>query len=311
MDKDGNVADVISSPDSIPGRMNLGRLYAPYFSGAARDVRKLVLEQMGYNRHHKANITIDELHSVPDAMMQQAIATLLQFYSIVSPRMKREYLALPDHEKWEWIAMTMNETSKGAPRLYMPIEFDDEARLNGEAKFFDEMVEAIEKEFGHCLIYGPVSYVTRAGKRVTTKNNVRIAPIYFMELDKIADDWLAADIGKHSNFGILAAMNRREKYATPWRRTPPRAIGETEGRLYCMYGGRWMIAELIDRNGNIAVQREMGNKILRADKPTQIEKIVDRTKFEFNNTRPLQMLRHRFRCMGFDLVYYPEKKRAQ
>lgn len=294
VDADGNVADIISGPDSVPGRMNLGRLYAPYFNAAGRDVKRQVLDEMGFGRFYDKKITREDLEAVPEPQFKKGLDTLLLFYSIVSPRMYREYVeVLTEDERYEWLMMVFNE----APYLYIPI--DTEIPL-------DEMVVRIEENFK--LTYGPVSYVGRSGKRVTTKNKFRISPLYMMLLDKIADAWLSADIGKHSNFGILAAMNQGDKFSTPWRKTPPRAIGETEGRLYCMYGGREMIAEMMDRSGNIATQKEIAKNIIRADKPSDIKRVVDRERVPLGNARPNQMLHHIFRCVGFDVVYKPEKK---
>ena len=300
VDSDGNVADLITSPDSVPGRMNLGRLYAPYFNSAARDVRKQMLEELGYNRNYKGHFTEEEFLSIPDAMIQKAISTLLEFYTIVSPRSYKEFTEnLTPAERTEWMLQILNK----AIYLYMPIE-DEEGDLEGKRLFYDEMVMEIEKRFK--ITYGQVTYVGRSGKRTLTKNKFRIAPLYIMPLDKIADTWLAVDIGKHSNFGILAAMNETDKFSVPWHRTPPRTIGETEGRLYNMYGGREMIAELLDRSGNIETQYEAAKVVLRADKPTNIERLIDRNKIPLGNSRSNQIAHHTFMCMGFDVVYEPE-----
>ena len=304
VDEDGNVADIISSPDSIPGRMNLGRLYGPYFNAAARDVRRLILETLGYHRHHKEAIALEEYQSLPQDRVQKAIEILMTYYNIVSPRTLKEFQEnLTPDERDQWMLTVLNV----AIYNYIPVE-DDGLSDNSPfpKKFLDEKVEALEKTFK--ITYGPVSYVGRSGKRVTTVNKFRIAPIYFMLLDKIADTWLAADIGKHNNFGILTAMNEEDKFSSPWRRTTPRTISETEGRIYCMYGGQTMIAEMMDRSGNLETQKEMAKNILEADHPSRIYRLVDRDKIKFGNARSNQILHHICKCMGFDLVYKPEKK---
>lgn len=79
-----------------------------------------------------------------------------------------------------------------------------------DPKPFDEMVLEIEEHVK--MVYGPVTYVGHSGERVTTKNDVRIAEIPVMLLDKIADDWLATSSGKHSNIGILAARVTADRY---------------------------------------------------------------------------------------------------
>lgn len=293
VDEDGNRADIISGPDSIPGRMNLGRLYAPYFNAAARDVKKMVLEAMGFDRQFQGKVTMEQVVSIPKEKYDQGVAIMLKFYSIISERQYQEFTQnLNEEEQQHWMMLYINEP----PYLYIPVDSE---------KLLDEVVVEIEKNFK--LVYGPVSYVGRSGQRVVTKNKFRIAPLYMMLLDKIADAWLSVDIGKHSNFGILAAMNRMDKHSTPWRRTPPRLFGETESQLYCCYGGREMIAELLDRSGNITSQKEIAKKILHEENPTNIEELLDREKIPLGNARPIQITQHLFNCAGFRVKYGEEK----
>lgn len=293
VDEDGNRADIITGPDSIPGRMNLGRLYTPYFTGAARDIRKQMLEEIGIDRNFKGKMTPDELIQYSGPGMDKAIQTLLLLYSIVSPRTHDEFAnVLTPEERLCWLTDIVNDKIY----LYIPIESE---------KMLDQMVLEIEKNFK--LVYGPVSYVGRSGKRVTTKNKFRIAPLYMMLLDKIADAWLSVDIGKHNNFGILAAMNKADKHSTPWRKTPPRLFGETESQLYCCYGGREMIAELLDRSGSIASQKAISKKILTCNDPVNIDEVIDREEIQFGNARPIQIAQHLFNCAGFSVVYSKEE----
>lgn len=293
VDADGNRAHIISGPDSIPGRMNLGRLYIPYFGAAARDIRKQMLEEMGLDRNFSGQMTVEEMQSLPLAGLQKAIGTMLLLYKIVSPRQYKEYTeCLTDEEQWIWLTDIVNTHLY----LYIPIETQ---------KSFDKIVLEIEKNFK--LVYGPVSYVGRSGRRIMTKNSVRIAPIPIMLLDKIADTWLSADIGKHNNFGITAAMNRADKYSRPWRYTPPRLMGESENRVYVMYGGRKMMAEMMDRSHSIVSQKHIAYRLTHSKNPLNIEKIIDRDKIPFDGVRSVQILQHVFRCCGFQVVYEPEE----
>jgi len=293
VDSDGNRADIITAPDSIPGRMNLGRLYGPYFAGAARDVRKQMLEAFGYDRNFKGPISLAQVKAIPEANMDAGLRLMLRLYEIVSPRTFYEFTQeLTQEERYAWIKSIIDKHLY----LYVPIETEMQ---------FDEMVVLIEARFK--LIYGPVTYIGRSGKTITTKNNFRIAPMYTMLLDKIADAWLSVDIGKHSNFGILAPMNWADKYAAPWRRTPPRNAGETEARLYAGVGGREMIAEMLDRSGNIASQKEIATNILHAENPANIECVIDRNKIPLGSSRPIQIAQHYFRCCGFEVVFKEEQ----
>ena len=311
VDADGNRADIITGPDSVPGRMNLGRLHGPFFNAAARDVRKQMLEAIGLPRNFNGKLTLEELQTLPAEKIDDAIALMLDYYKLTSIYSFEEFTErLTVDERWVWLLDIFNNML----RNYFPI--------GNKTGSYSEMVKQMEFEYfkeidpdlaktvasRFKMTYGPVTYVGHSGKPVTTRNNIRIAPISIMLLDKIADSWLASDIGKHSNLGIVTAMNRPDKHTRPWRRTAPRVIGETEGRLYCNYGGQLFIAELMDRNGNIATQREMPRQILRAENPSSIPCLVDRDKIKFNNTRPLQIVNQFNYCLGIRHVYRKEQK---
>jgi hypothetical protein len=127
-----------------------------------------------------------------------------------------------------------------------------------------------------------------------------------MLLEKIADDWTAVSTGNLQLHGLLAQVNRREKHARPYRNTPVRTIGETEGRLFVGYCGREAVAEMLDRSGNPLVQRHMARNILDAEKPSDIKEIVDRNLVTYGNTKPIQIINHMFTCTGFKTKYVEE-----
>lgn len=293
IDSDGNRAHILSSPDSIPGRMNLPRLYIPYFAAVARDVRRRMLEELGIDRHFSGKMTIEELYAIPDNKINTAVKTMLLYYSIVSKRSYDEFTQnLNNEERYEWLLFIIND------RLYtyLPVQTEDS---------YDDIVVKLDKTF--TTTYGPVSYIGADGKRHTTKNKFRISEIPIMLLDKIADNFLSVDIGKISNFGTLTAMNELDKNTRPWPKKSTRVFGETDSRLYSNYGGPEFIAELIDRSGNIASQYEISNQLLSAENPVNIERIIDREKIPLGNTRPLQITSSLLKCMGISIVYEEEE----
>ena len=68
-----------------------------------------------------------------------------------------------------------------------------------------------------------------------------------------------------------------------------------------------MIAELLDRSGNITSQKEIAKKILHEENPTNIEELLDREKIPLGNARPIQITQHLFNCAGFRVKYGEEK----
>lgn len=302
-DKDGNVADIISGQDSIPGRMNLGRLIEPYFNAAARDVRRHILETVGLGRY-TTYVSKEQFLSLPKEKLDWFAQEYLDFYRIVSPEMAKEYeeYLTPD-ERIDWLLSYINEGPYIFRMTNRPVDaVSPDGRI---VNFTDEKVEEIEKRWK--LVYDTVTYKTDDGREVETLNKVRIMPISIMLLDKIADQWLAVDSGKLSIFGFLAPRNDGDKHSVPYRRTAPRTVGETEGSLYTLYGGRTMIAETLDRNGSLETQLEMARNLFAAEKPTNINRIVDREKIPLGDYRPIQITRHIFEVAGAEFGYVPER----
>lgn len=305
VDADGNVADIVSSPDSVPGRMNLGRLYIPYFAAAARDVRKEMLEIIGYPRDFLGPVSPEQLMDIPKDQWSVMMGRALQFYGIVSPTIQKELTEYcTEEEVYEWMSHVLSSHN----HLHMPVEAKSQLLGTPEEEDigFDKMVLEIEKNFN--LVYGPVRYVAVDGTPVVTRDKVRIAPLPMMLLDKIADSWLSVDVGKLSNFGVLASQNSVDKYSSPWKKRAPKTNGETElSGLYVSYGGRELAAELIDRNASIISQLNISRNILNSENPTRIEDALDREKFPLGTARPIQMTQHMMSCAGFRIVYEPEE----
>lgn len=299
-DRDGNVADFITSPDSIPGRMNLGRPYELFYSAAARDVRRQILEEMGFERTYRAPPLMDDakevVRGIPEDKYVMGCALLLKYYSIISSRQAYEFgtLMTPEERIHELARIMQDRWIIN----YLPIDHEER---------FDEVVVRISQEFN--LVYGPVTFKDTNGDWVETAENVRIGPMAMMMLDKIADLWLAVDTGKFSNFGTLTGGNKATLWEQPWKAKAPRNGGETELRSWNAHGneGRELVAEIVDRNGSVEVQRAIAAQILTRDNPGDIEEIVDRNIYPLGNTRQLQIFHHRMFTAGVELVYEPEE----
>lgn len=304
VDKDGNVVDIITGQDSIPGRMNIGRLIEPYLNAAARDVRREIMEKSGLGRY-TTYVTREQFEALPPDRMAYFVSEYLKFHWIASPTMALEYEQyLNDEERVQWLLKYINDK----PYLHRMVNFPVDARTpEGElCNYNDEKAEAIERHWN--LVYDTVSYVTRNGVREETVNKVRVMPIYIQLLDKIGDHALAVDMGKLSIFGLLAPRNDGDKHDSPYKRTPPRTVGETEGALYNLYGGREMIAETLDRNGSLETQLEIARNFYHSKTPTNIDRIVDRKKNPLGKYRPVQIVKHMFEVAGAGFEYSPEKE---
>ena len=127
--------------------------------------------------------------------------------------------------------------------------------------------------------------------------------MYVIMLEKIGDDNSCVASGKFQHFGVIAKLTKEDKSAEPYRAQPIKGVGETEGRIIASYAGSVALAELMDRNNNPQTHIEVINSILSADKPTQISKLVERTKLPYGNTKPIQIVNHIAMCAGWKFEY--------
>lgn len=282
VDADGNRADVLFDPNSKVGRMNLGGLYEPYINAASRDLGKRIRTLLDYNP--VMGIQKPEL-------IDEAHALLMRYYEITSPR-QHEMFVSGRYQKSK--AFHVEHVCKEGVYLYLPTDNPAESV---------EMVEQLEVEFPSC--YGPITYVGRSGRKVTTKNPARIAPVYFMLLEKTGDDWTAVSSGKTQHYGVLAQVTNSDKYAHPTRLQAIRALGEAEVRIYVSYAGTRITAELMDRNNNPRTHEHMVYNLMRAEKPTDIWCAVDRDEIPLGGAKPQQLVNHIAECAGWEFAWQP------
>lgn len=288
VDAAGNVAEIVMDPASVGARMNLGRLFEHYIASAGRDIAKTVCDILGV----QTNLTMSRLRQIPPDVIEHAYQHLLRLYKIVCEEQYKLFdQRVTEDEKYDHL---LDVVQRG---IYLQYPIDTE-------KNTIDVVNNVEKTFKP--VYGPVSYVGNSGQRLMTKENVRIGPLYMMLLDKIADDWSSVSSGKLQHFGVLSPTTKSEKFSNPHRNSPVRTIGETEGRIFAGYCGREAIAEMMDRSNNPATQRNVAWSILNADKPTNIEHVVDRDYIRLGGARPLQLVRHIIGTAGYNIVYEPE-----
>lgn len=295
VDEAGNRADIIMDGSSIVNRMNLGRLYEHYINGAIRDITRRIKEKLNINTkiYTKALKEVRNIYMTNPALILEVHNYAMSFYKITSKIQYEEYTKLTEGQILEHIAGIVSEGMV----LFYPTDNDYES---------PEIIANIEREFKP--VYGPVSYVGNSGKRIITKKKIRIAPIYCMLLEKIADNYSSVSSGRLQHFGVLSPITRAEKHTKPWHNSPVRAIGEPEAGIIAGYAGREAIAELMDRNNNPMTHRYIVRKILESEKPTNISNIVDRNLIPLGGSKPLQLLNHISICSGWKLKYEPEDK---
>lgn len=287
VDMDGNRADVVQDATASISRMIPGRFYEHYLGSACRDTSKKIMKMLGLSSacspHYIANLD--------QALVKSTYQYLLGFYEIVSEKMHEFYSAL----SYEDMCEHLSDISREGIYLYMPIN---------NPRDLTEVVRQIEARY--TPTYGPVTYVGDSGVRCTTVNKVRIAPMYLMLLDKIADDWSSVASGRLQHFGILTPQTKSEKFSYPFRNSPVRTIGETEGRIFAGYCGREAFAEMMDRSNSPYAQRNIVWNVLNSNQPTNIDHIINRQEIPIGASKSLALVRHMLYTAGIEMTYETE-----
>lgn len=288
VDKDGNSADIVMSADSTIARTNFARLYEQYYNAAARDVTKAIRVMTGLYQ----KTSIYQVKELPPGMFADAYNYLLGYYECISPKQHAFFSTRSEEDRREHLYDVITDGVYN----FIPI---------GNSIDPKKMVADIQAKYPPT--YGPVKYRGISGEIVETDENVRIGPMYFMLLDKIADDWSSISTGRLQHYGVLSPQTRADKYTQPYRESPVRLLGEAEARIFSGYCGREVVAEMMDRSNNPLAQRNITYNILNAQHPTNIDHIVDRGYIPLGSTRPIQLVQHIFNCAGFQAKYIPEK----
>lgn len=268
-DGDGNVADIIGDADSTIKRMNIGRLYEQYYNAASRDVSKSVRVQI-------ANDPSDEnYHKVFDY--------LVGYYECVSPKMAALFTSGDYNGSYR---EHVDSVIKDGVYLWVPTD---------NPKSSKDIVKDIRSKYPATLT--PVTY-----RGVTTVLPVLIGSMYLLLLEKTGSDWSAVSSAKLQHFGIPARISNTDKFSAPGRLQPVRMLGESEVRLFNATIGPDATMDLLDQSNSPATHKEIVKNILLANKPTNIDCIVDRTTIPLGNSRNLLFVKHMLECAGIEFV---------
>jgi hypothetical protein len=137
---------------------------------------------------------------------------------------------------------------------------------------------------------------------VTSKVPIMIGPNYYLILEKTATDWSGVSSSKTSHFGTTARLTNADKYSSPGRQTVTRSLDESSVRNMAHATGAEIIADIMDLNNNPTAHKEVCYNILTAEKPTNIERVIDRTKFKLGGHRPLAFAIHQLIVSGKNIT---------
>lgn len=290
VDDDGNSADIVADPNATISRMNIGRCYEHYFNACSRDIRKRIRQQLGLVENQK--ISVEELASFSKKMVMDIWEYLKGFYQIISPLRMYENFALKINEQqiYEHLTYCINEWII----IYFPPENETE-----DIEVVKQLEEYVKPTWTE------VSYIGNSGKLNRTKEKVRIAPMYYLLLEKTGDDWTAVPSARLQNYGVLSQITNADKFSQPTRQQAIRAFGESEVRILRSNTPAQATAEIMDRNNNPDAHAQIVENILTAEDPMNIEVAVNREEIPINGSKPLKLFKHYAYCSGFRLASGP------
>lgn len=286
VDEDGNRAEIIMDPNSTNNRANIGRLYEQFLCCSARDTYKRMCAALEIKPKTNKHQALEHLQLLDPAKIDYVWNKLLDFYSITSPKVRRWF---NDGTINESAISYLSQVIEYGIRIYFPPDNEAESPNIVKQLNSDEMFKPV---------YGKISYVGNSGLRRVTTENFRIGQIYIIVLEKTGEDWGAVGSASTQHHGMLAPLTRADKHANPARLQPVRGTGEAEMRIIASYCGPETAAEILDRNTSPKTHSLMVETILRADKPGNINNLVDRSRTPFGSAQPNVMLDHLLFCRG-------------
>lgn len=286
VDSQGIRADIIAGSETTVGRMNTGRLYEQYIGAACMTCERHLLSMLGLERSSTRFQIEAAMQDANTAVKQQMWDHLLDFYQIINPEMKAWFV----DGKIEMSDNYMVHTLVHGVSVYNPT--DNQRELLDIAR--DIRTSKYDPP------HGPVTYIGYSGKRCVTKRPVRIGPMYYLLLEKVADDWNAISSSKLQTSGVPAGnLSKADKYSKPARYKATKATGEAECRILAAYCGGQVVTEVLDRNNNPNAHKEIVRSIYGTPHPTNIERAVDRNKIAYGGSRALQLVQHYCLTGGF------------
>lgn len=295
IDKHGRRADIIVDGNTTLNRMNPPRLFEQYLNGTSDQIVRELKQAL-------ANGPTDEA-------IDWCWNRVIRYYEIVSPIMHRT-ITSPSYRKTKREHIDAILSSPQGLRLMIPTYNEVE---------IDEMMLTLKKEFP--IDIGPVTFRGKSGNVVTTHSDALIASFYVISLEKIGSDWSAVSSGTLQQHGVLTKQTRHDKNSRPGKASATRTLGEDEERLVAAttynnttarelipkYGPTaadgLAVAELVDMSNNPTVHMEACRSILTAEKPTNIQRLIDRKKFPRGGSRSLVFIKHALQVAGLKLTY--------
>jgi len=298
VDENGIIADIIVDPNSRWNRETPASPIEMVIAAAGRDLGKRIQETFGFDK----NVQLTEEESSDSVfspenrdLVDAAYAELLEFYKVVVPFQYedmtcKEFLDKNPEHKYEHVASVLADHMYG---LYLFMPTDNPVNI-------PDVIRTIKDRWPPFIT--PVRFRGRDGNMKVSREAKLIAPSYYINLEKTAEDsWMAASSAKCNVFGTTARLSNNDKYDSPGRQSSIR-VGESEYRSEAAACGGEAIADQKDASNNPIAHKFVLRRLLTHPTPTDIPEVLDRKVVPVGGHRPLAYMRHMFECSGKELT---------
>lgn len=294
-DENRNRADIVIYGNSTINRTNLGRWVEQMVNAAGRDLVHRFYNERGFMKGIKP--TEQQIrNAVNDTeWMLEAFRRLKKFYWLTVPMQAQDIEEHPSPATH--VAYVLREG------IYLHCPPDN------AISEMDQLRNIKDSEF--CPHYGNVTYTNNVGERVTSDRPALIGEVYMMVLEKTGEDYSAGASVKVQHFGVPAKLSQNDRNTTPAKETSVRGIGESESRALLSTIGQEPVMEMLEQSSSPTIHGEVMRRILTEDRPTHIERIIDRKVFPFGYSRPVNLFKNIFSSRGMRFYYKPENVQGE
>lgn len=268
--------DIIMDPTSLPGRMNPGRIIETYFMGSSRNAKEIL------THHYHEHGLVPTFEKVVDYLKHLGTE---QYY-------------IYNHALVNNDLINMEKSLK----TIIEKEFYLYYKISSRKKAL-----TIIRSLENSSWFLPKRKIIFAGKE--TKKQINVNPVYAFLIAKTADSYLSCASPYLNHYGLPVKPPSNIKVLKPWSNTPTKNIGETELRVLATNTQNpEFIAEIADMCTSIDTHNMVYTGLLDADKPTDIERIIDRKKHAYGNGSSLTLFNDILETMGIKTEFIDEEK---
>lgn len=289
-DKNGVSADIIVDPVACINRMIMGGPIEAGINVITDIVTRSIRDALGINLDApslKRDIKI--MAEGHDPRIEKAWSHALDYYKEIAPvSMYPKALTAQQKDK----ATVLTYAAKRPLGLYLPPETTPNLAVT-----LNKLHQIYKPD------YQSVTYKDPQGNLIRSKDSMAISDVYMLLLEKIGDDRSASNSVRFQVFGVPASASKHDRFTSPVRLQNGKIHGESEARPFNGITRPSIQPEILDRNNNPKSAEICYTTHLRAENPSQIEKLIDRSIYPFGYAMPIQTLDHVTFCSGYRFVY--------